>query len=413
MNPLAPPPFLHRLMLLQRNTPYEMASWLFVLGGSAYFGVAPFNGYSILAMWIAMAGATQVWKAWQNWRPKRNLANVEATSRGILVNGQLQIPRSAIVDGFFQPRWQGDLRSSVRLMGRYRRVVFECEVDSEDQALSLLEALDLSPEKRRAAFNVESLFMSLPVLLAFGLLLGLGSIAAFLGMFLFAMPLVEAHPLLPVATLAVANVLWLAQVPSTIAVGTDGVLTRWLWHRRFIPMEEIAAATPHGQGRILLRRAAGKDIVLDVSGKNKTGAGGRLAQQKRDAVLARITEAQRAFEAKNRPIHATALLSKGARDTEEWLASLRRLEQVGHYRDPPLREDAVWQVFENPSAPEEARAGALLLLRKGLDEDGKSRVRVATDATVSPKLRTAIDAISESERDDSAYDEVLSSLVQG
>jgi hypothetical protein len=411
MSELAARPFHHRVMVLERNKVYQLGGWLLVLAGWGYFCAAPVGGYSILAMWIAMAGSSAVRKAWQNWRPRRTLANVETTEQGVLVDGRLRVLRSAIVDGFFQPRWEGDLRSSVRLVGRYRRVIFECEVDHEEQALSLLQALDLSPEKRRAEFNAESLLLSSPALFAFVLLLGVGSIAAFFALFLFGLPLVQAHPLLPAFFLTLVNVLWLAMVPSTIAVGTDGVLTRWLWQRRFIPMDDIVGAAAQGPGQISLRRASGKDTVLDISGQSKAGSAGRLAQQKRDAVLARITEAHRTFEAKNQPTNTTALLRKGARETKEWLAALRRLEQVGNYRDSVLREDALWQVFENPSAPDDARAGALLLLRKTLDGDGKSRVRVASDAAVSPKLRIALDAISEEA--DSAYEEALSSLVEG
>jgi len=409
MKNLDPPPFHRRVIVLERNRVYEVGAWLLLLAGWGYVCLGHSRISIFAATWCALIGARVVWKTWQNSRPRRRLADVQATAQGVLVDGFLQVQRMAILDGFYQPRREGNLRSSVRVVGRYRRVIFECEVDSEEHALSLLDVLDLSPEKRRAEFSAESLLLSSPPLLAFALLLCLGSIAASFGLFWYGLSLLRTYPLLPVSILCLMNALWLVMVPSTVCVGTDGVATRWLWQRSFIPMNDIVAVAAHGQGQISLRHVSGRYALLDISGNEKAGAAGRLARQKRDAVLARIVEAHRTVEAKGTPLYATLLLTKGRRDANEWLESLCRFAYVSHYRDGALPALVLWQVFENPSAPEDARAAALFLLRKTLDENGRSRVRLAADAAVSPKLRIALEAISG--EDDSAHEEALLCLV--
>jgi hypothetical protein len=118
-----------------------------------------------------------------------------------------------------------------------------------------------------------------------------------------------------------------------------------------------------------------------------------VAAEHRDAVLARIGEAREAFRARGPAADVSALVGRGTRTRADWLAALTKLRDAeGGYRDAVVREDDLWRVVEDPSAPEDARGGAALLLRSSLDDAGKARVRVAAEATASPKLRVALDA---------------------
>ena len=58
----------------------------------------------------------------------------------------------------------------------------------------------------------------------------------------------------------------------------------------------------------------------------------------------------------------------------------------------------------------ELRIGPELVLRGSLDEEGKSRVRVAAEASASPKLRVALDAAA-SDGSDLAAHEALAALA--
>jgi len=75
-----------------------------------------------------------------------------------------------------------------------------------------------------------------------------------------------------------------------------------------------------------------------------------------------------------------------------------------------VREEDLWEIVESSSAPEDARAAAALLLR-GAEDDAPARVRlrVASEAIVSKKLRIAIEAAAGS--DDAAAEEALQDVT--
>jgi hypothetical protein len=144
---------------------------------------------------------------------------------------------------------------------------------------------------------------------------------------------------------------------------------------------------------IRLHLVGGRDVRLYTSMRRRGTATSRIAAEHRDAVLARIGEAREAFRARGPAADVSALVGRGTRTRADWLAALTRLRDAeGGYRDAVVREDDLWRVVEDPSAPEDARGGAALVLRGALDDAGKARVRVAAEATASPKLRFALDA---------------------
>jgi hypothetical protein len=347
----------------------------------------------VMGLHLTMAGLA-AWLASVRWnlRPKRERTTVRVDREGVWSEAQLRVPRAAIRDGFFQPRANRDRSkassygSSVRLLGKHGGIVFEAEAEERD-ALALLRALGLDPASKRAEFNGSSpLYATLRrnLLFVFGVVAG----SFFLSFLLASIGLSGgSFPML------VLPLILGAMVPSKIAVGLDGILVRWLWQKTFIPMSEIVDVDRVDDRVIRLRLVGGRDVRLYTSMRRRSDATSRIAAEHRDAVLARIGEAREAFRARGPAADVSALVGRGTRTRADWLAALGRLRDVeGGYRDAVVREDDLWRVVEDPSAPEDARGGAALLLRDSLDDAGKARVRVAAEATASPKLRVALDA---------------------
>ena len=336
-----------------------------------------------------------------NLRAKRRRTAVKADRAGVWENGELVVARSAIADGFFQPRAGRDRNnpksygSSIRLVDKRRRVVFEAEAE-EAEALAMLRALGLDPASKRAQFNGSSPlyatlgrnFLFLAGVVAFTvtlstLLLGIGVSIPMSP--LFALPLVFA-----------------GMVPAKVEIGADGILQRWLWTRKFIPISQIVSAS-HGDDRtIRVHLRDGRDELIYTSPRRRGGFGSSWATQHRDAILARINETLAAYAARGPAADVSAMVAKGTRSRADWLASLDKLrDREGGYRDAVVRDEDLWRVVEDPSAPEDARGAAAMLLRGSLDDTGRARVRVAAEATASPKLRVALDAAAGAAKDES------------
>lgn len=344
---------------------------------------------------------------WRNLRPRRRRAEVHADADGIRVGGALAVPRARIADGFFQPRPARDQKkassigSSVRFVDKYRRVVFEAEA-SEDEALALLRALGLDPGSKRVEFNGSSpLFATFARNMAFVFLSMFGMFVASFA--LTAMGLrADVFPFLGLPA-------WflLGMLPSKISVGIDGVHERWLWWKRFVPMSSIMAVERIEERQIKLRLRDGGEHTLFTSMRRNNRIRNPYTKAHGDAIQARITEARAAFYERTPAADVSALVAKGERTHAEWLAALTKLREAeGGYREAVVRDDDLWRVVEDPSASADARGGAAMLLRRSLDDEGKARVRVAAEATASPKLRVALDAAA------GETDETLASALE-
>jgi hypothetical protein len=388
-------PFAKKLDVLEKNRLIGGLSLALMLGGPAMFvaflakvfppGLLGVHA-TILGIVIAIAlGRT-------NMRAQRKSRVVRASAEGVTVDGVLHTSRARISDGFFQPRWsheEGGYRSSVRLVDKRGRIVFEAEVQDEGEALQFLYALGLDPASKRAEFRGSSpMFATLGRNFAFvfGVMLAMGAATAVLGALG-----VHAFGLFPVMPL----LLFAGLIPTKIAVGIDGVLLRWLWTRTFVPMSKITRFAPEDDRIIRLTLADGSEKIVYTGMRRRggmTGMAARYASQHRDAVLARMSEAWRAYHARTPTADVTALVGRGSRTRKEWFDSLAKLgANDGGYRDAVVRDDDLWRVVEDPTAPEDARAGAMVVLRPKLDAAGKQRVRVAAEATASPRLRVVLE----------------------
>lgn len=303
--------------------------------------------------------------------------DVHVSAEGVRVDGEL-IPRASIAEGSYQPRLREP--STIRLFDRRKRIVFEARAESEEQAQAMLRALGLDASQKRAEFRVAGRFAGPG---AQGGMAALAMIGVLATRFFL-----ETGPGPFFALLAVLGLL--AVIPSTMTVGVDGVLVRWLWQRRFIPMAEIVAAHAEGETAIRLELEGGREELIPIVSRKRRGG---VFTERRDMILARIREAKESHRSPTTGADVAALVGRGTRSLDEWKKALSSLTaDNASYRQAALRDEDLWRLVEDPRASEDARAAAALLLRRGLDEPGRARVRIAAEATASPKLRVALEA---------------------
>jgi hypothetical protein len=272
----------------------------------------------------------------------------------------------------------------MRLFDKRKRIIFEARVSTEEQAQEMLRALGLDASQRRADFRTVS-----PLAVRQQTGIGFGALA--MAVMLLSRHFLHSAGPWPFVSILFAFLL-LVVLPAKVTVGVDGVLLKWLWQNRFIPMSDIVTIHAEGPTRIRLELTGGRVEIISTASAKQRRRGG-VFTERRDMILARIREAWQTHRARGPGADVATIVARGTRSLEEWKKALATLESAdAGYRQAALREEDLWRVVEDPRASEDARAAAALLLRKGLDEPGKARVRVAAEATASPKLRVALEA---------------------
>jgi hypothetical protein len=328
----------------------------------------------------SIATAFRFGLARDNSRAKAVERDIRISAEGVRSDGEL-LPRSLVADGWYQPRARG---STIRLFDKRKRIIFEARVSTEEQAQEMLRALGLDASQKRAEFRTVS-----P--LAVRQQTGIGAGALAMAVMLLSRHFLHAAGPWPFISILAAFTCFVL-IPAKVTVGVDGVLVKWLWQNRFIPMSEIVTIHAEGPTRIRLELAGGRVEIISTASAKQRSRGG-VFTERRDMILARIREAWQTHRARGPGADVAALVARGTRSLEEWKKALATLESAdAGYRQAALREEDLWRVVEDPRASEDARAAAALLLRKSLDAPGKARVRVAAEATASPKLRVALEA---------------------
>jgi HEAT repeat protein len=103
-------------------------------------------------------------------------------------------------------------------------------------------------------------------------------------------------------------------------------------------------------------------------------------------------------------------LSRGARNSSEWLEALRKLGALGatSYRRADANLHDLSRLLGDPWAKPSARAAAAVVLRASGDETAVAKLRIAAEATVEPRVRIALENIA----DDRAVAEALAMLEE-
>lgn len=180
-------------------------------------------------------------------------------------------------------------------------------------------------------------------------------------------------------------------LPQWVEVGTDGVMLRSPGRRRFVRFDRIRDVMPTSLG-VELELDDGRDLEIRLTQK-ANGATGEV-----ERLLSAIEEARAAFATLARS-EEEALLARGRRDLDTWMREMRALgdESGAGYRALAIPHERLWEIVRNPSADPSAREGAALALHTTLDEAGRRTLAEVVEATASPRLRVALDAVAKTE----------------
>lgn len=177
-------------------------------------------------------------------------------------------------------------------------------------------------------------------------------------------------------------------LPQKVAIGEDGLLLRWAGRRRFVPFGALRAAraTPLGVELELT-----DDRTVEIRLTHRADA----ETARRTAMLGRLEEGINTHRALA-PAEDEALLARGERAVEAWIRDVSALGAADAfgYRAIAIPRERLWAVLENPSADPSARQGAAIALRDRLDEEERERLMAVAQKSASPRLRIAIDAVS-------------------
>ncbi len=332
------------------------------------------------------------------WRTEREYAHVEATREALSV-GDKRFPRERIRRAMLLPGRLG-ARPNVRVEIA-NRPVMQLGVRDEHEGRQLLRAMGLDASQVVVRFRAPPsaaaehwlaarLIQRVTPIVVVMIALGARSFVV--------------HPTFSIlALLAVALLPRL--LPSSVDVGADGVLVRWLWMKRFIRAADIARVSAFEEVRGSKRRfgtrlvlASGRNVDIPVRGANEEA----------ELLTERIREAASAGLGGDGS--AAALLDRGSLAIREWVNRLKGLGvgATATFRSAAIDAERLWELLESPGAPAKDRAAAAVALSTIDEEGAKTRIRVAASAVAEPRLRVAIEAASG--EDDAALEEALCRL---
>ncbi|MBS2018095.1 MAG: hypothetical protein JST00_34810 [Deltaproteobacteria bacterium] len=375
-------PFEAEARIVRRGGLRSVAS--FVLGAAFVLFLAAQSEIRALfpvAVGLVIGGAALALASRYQSRPGSTRHRVTAAEAGLAIDGEVVLTHAQISNVHLakvQDGW------AVHVDGRGFRhalsVVFP--EDDEQAAVALVDALRVGPASAVAKFRalppwarhvrwLAVLLTTSPwILINFLRILPLWSWGVILaGYGVIALPML---------------------LPQRVEVGDDGVLLRWLGHRRFVPFTAIEEVESDPQGAVLVLKS-GRRLPILLTYKAD-------ADDDRRAKLLRAIEQRMRAHAALGPAEEDALLARGSRDLATWLRDMQEIGTGsgagGGYRALAIPEARLWEILENPSADPSAREGAALALHASLDEAGREKVRALSRTTASPRLRVALDGVA-------------------
>ncbi len=335
--------------------------------------------------------------------PQRVPVELKVDAQGIDVidregRRRRRILREHIARGATAPTMRG--ATSLRLAGRRFRRGAHLELSDEREAARVLGALGLDVHQSIATFKgMSRAYVS--GWRVFGVVLGM--MAGMMGVGALSAMLHATAPALvtPLFMVAFFVVLFWR---TTIDVGADGVLYRWLGRERYVAHDEIedVEVTVHGFGRnkrnvVVLRLRGGEEVLLPTGAPMFDGDNASL-------LASRIRDAR---DARQRAGLAPAALVRGPQSHAAWIAALRKPDSASLRTQAPLKDD-YWRVLEDVSAEPVTRAAAAIALGKDLSEAERARLARAQKTIAAPKLRVVLDQAPDA--DDEALAELLEQL---
>jgi hypothetical protein len=176
-----------------------------------------------------------------------------------------------------------------------------------------------------------------------------------------------------------------------VTVAVDGVLVAWplLGKRRFVAHAHIDDVRWTGDHVVLLLKNGDRYEIATRGG------------DAHEALVERLLSARDAYR-KAEGSEPLAALARGERSVAAWVKELRAMAETAgaQYRSAAVPAETLWRIALDPKEKEELRIGASLALRAALDDDGRTKLRVAADASASPRVRIALAAAAEEDDDD-------------
>lgn len=187
---------------------------------------------------------------------------------------------------------------------------------------------------------------------------------------------------------------------TTVVVGADGVLVKWLHMQRFCPMSDVRAVEllPNG---VRLQRGAGEpfDMLLGTTQQMRNDRYGVLKSEI-EALYNRVKDAIATRDAGPDAMVASDPFLRNDRSPREWLAAVKGLfDAVGGLRDAANTEETAWRVVADSAASEEARIGAAAALASKTDARGRDKLRAVAENVASTHVRVALEAAAKGDED--------------
>lgn len=328
----------------------------------------------------------------------------------ISIGGHVVARRDELKGAFIVPTDEGTLVHLVR-KGRFTPSVF-VRVRNEREAAAFLRELGYDAEHTAAEMKIASGLLGMPLAKQLALMLVpifLLIPASVLAVVLFQSPAV----MLAGVALLLTYALGMAFSPTTVRIGTDGIVTRWLGRTRFIEHSDIARTETYDE-RIAGKQQRGVRLTL------QNGEEIRLATGQTDIGKVEATRLAHRLEEARSAAHGggaggtTDLLTRGERNVVDWIRHLRGIGAGAvDLRTSAPTPDVLLRIVEDSKAPPLERASAAVAAIASGEEDVRARVRVAADTTASPKLRIALERIgAEAEDDDEALSQALDDLTE-
>lgn len=337
---------------------------------------------------------------------KMDEGTLRVDERAISVGGHEVALRSELKGAFIVPTAEGTLVHLER-KGRLTPSVF-VRVRDEDEARALLRELGFDAAHTAAQMRIASGLLAMPLWKQMAFVLT--PIFFFVPMMAGAAAAHNAYAMMGAVLTLLTYVFSMAFAPTTVRIGTDGIVTRWLGRMRFIAHSEIARADTYDD-YIAGKRQLGVLLTLKSHAKIRLPTGqmdiGRVEAQR----LAHRIEEAREANARGATTGTTDMLARGERALADWVRYLRAMGAgaVGP-RVPAVPQDVLLRVVEDSKAAPLERASAAVAAVASGDDDAKKRVRIAADATASPKLRVALERISSDTAEEAALEEALTEL---
>jgi hypothetical protein len=345
-------------------------------------------------------------------RPVPSTGEVSVRDGAVLLDGKEILPAGAVNNGAV-----ADGASAGRYLARlgkqsdmFPRCVLE--FDDKTRANEVLSTLALDPAHH--TFGVSTLS---------GLGYGKGAIVASFAPILIGLGLVPllvpvSHPLAAVVA-SLGYLMWLTSFLFTrtrTVIGTDGVLVKWLWMRRFCPWSEVKDVeyTPGGV-RLVKNDGSPFDItVLRGRNRNVDAPAVIAMKQTREELYERCVQMLQGHRSREFALDP-ATLAREDRDTRAWITAVRGvLAGMKGMRSADVPRDAFWNLLLDGGADEEARAGAIAAIAADATHEERTRLRAAADTVASPRLRVVLEAASHGDEEEltDAMDDVRVARVK-